>query len=324
MKLIIAIVVLIPLVCSNLLSQQVLPSPPPGDPGILARLTTPISINFLDGTKSEGTGFFFFVLAPDSNPATGPHWVQIQKTYVITNRHVIKLDKLESLVDFTFNLRKDTPTGVEWLPIHIAKKDLLRLMHIVPDSPIDVAAIDVSELVNSTMQNAAREAEPGRIAIEAINAVSKYNFPGSSMLSINSGDDVIVIGYPRLFIDKYNKLPILKRGLLITPWGMKYDGSDDFLVDYKGFSGSSGSIVVSQPTDLIVKDNRMYTNGSKDFLFLGIYSGEPYIPGDIKDLDNEIVQEKVKVDVGQVWYYYTVQQTIDSPSIEERSQSKEK
>jgi hypothetical protein len=123
-----------------------------------------------------------------------------------------------------------------------------------------------------------------------------------------------VAGYPKLFFDEYNKLPILKRGLLITPWGMHYRGLDAFLIDYKGFHGSSGSIVISKPTDLIVENGQLMSSATKQFLFLGIYSGEPEMPGTRTETDDAIIQEKIRVDLGQAWYYYTVQQTVSAPT----------
>jgi hypothetical protein len=67
--------------------------------------------------------------------------------------------------------------------------------------------------------------EPGKsgIPIEPYYAASEENFPNKSKLKIYSGDDVVVIGYPRHFFDEYNKLPILKSGILITPLAVHYD-----------------------------------------------------------------------------------------------------
>ena len=242
----------------------------------------------------------------------GPQWRSILKIYVVTNKHVIGTDKLDSIDTLSFSLRQKGNGETQWLPIVIKGPDLPKRLHLIPDSPVDVAAIDVTDLTNNEMLASSK---PGATPLEAFQGVSKDNFPGASPLSIESGDDVVVIGYPRLFTDEYNKLPMLKRGLLITPWGMKYRGEDNFLIDYKGFHGSSGSLVISKPSDITLQNNQLMTSSTKQFLFLGVYSGEPFIPGDIKDTDDAIIQEKIKVDIGQVWYYYTVQQAIDAPAM---------
>jgi len=294
-------------------AQQSSPPAQQTDAGLIARMTTPIEITYTDGSKSSGSGFFFFVFGASDPKITGPQWRSIDKTFVITNRHVIQPDKLEKAETLSFSLRTKGTNGMEWLPILIKGKDIKRVLHIIPDSPVDVAAIDVTKLVNKVYGDIAKSGQP---ALEPSLGVSKDNFPGASPLTVESGDDVIVVGYPRLFIDEYNKLPILKRGLLITPWGLKYRGQDDFLIDYKGFHGSSGSVVITKPSNIALQNDHLMTSSSKQFLFLGVYSGEPFLPGDIKDTDDEIVQEKVKIDIGQVWYYYTVQQTIDCPPLE--------
>lgn len=282
------------------------------DPGLLARMTTPVEVKYADGSTSSGTGFFFQVLLPGDPTKTGPQWRQIEKTYVITNKHVIQPQQLGGNDSVSFSLRGPGKVGTDWIPIEITKTDILRRLHVVPDSPIDVAALDVTDLVNQHLSDSVKK---GGEPIEAFFAVSKENFPGSSPLSVESGDDVIVIGYPRLFSDEYNKLPILKRGLLITPWGLKYRGEDNFLIDYKGYHGSSGSLVISKPTNLAIQNGALTMSTTKQFLFLGIYSEEPFIRGEIKDTDDQTIQEKIKVDIGQVWYYYTIQQVLDSPAL---------
>jgi hypothetical protein len=56
------------------------------------------------------------------------------------------------------------------------------------------------------------------------------------------------------------------------------------------------------------------TSQDKQFLFLGVYSGEPYKPGEKRETEEAIVQEKIRADLGLVWYYYTVEQATQAPA----------
>lgn len=272
-------------------------------------------MTYTDGSSEHGTGFFFRVYGPGDPTIKGPQWRQVLKTYVVTNKHVIHPEKLDSFDTLSFSMRKQVESGTDWVPVEIKKEEIGKRLHLIRDSPIDVAAIDVGDLVEKEYRDAAKS---GGNTLQAIQGVSSENYPGgASPLKVEAGDEVIVIGYPNLFVDEYNKLPMLKRGLLITPWGMKFEGQDEFLIDYKGFHGDSGSLVISRPTDIAVssyKIDQLQISETKQFIFLGVYSGEPFKPGQIRDTDDAIVQEKIKVDTGQVWYWYTVQQTIDAPA----------
>src|ERR1035441_1184176 len=96
------------------------------DPGLLARLTTPVTVEFLDGEKSKGTGFFYQIIADSTAGATGPHWVEVKSQYLITNRHVLKPEKIKSVKTLTFNLRQSVGDGSEWFPITIDQQELTK------------------------------------------------------------------------------------------------------------------------------------------------------------------------------------------------------
>jgi hypothetical protein len=283
------------------------------DTGLINRLTTPIEVRFRDGGVSSGSGFFFQVFAPPEDPTkTGPQWRAILKVFLLTNRHVVQPERFNQIDKLVFHLRRQTQTGTEWAPVELSQQELGKRLHLHPNPQVDVAAIDVLDLISELVKgDAANHAQP---TLQAWFAVSRENFPGVSKLEISSGDDVIVVGYPRLFYDEYNKLPILKLGMLVTPWGMRYRNQDAFLIDYRGFHGSSGSVVISKPTNILIQKGQLYTSQDRQFLFLGVYSGEPIRPGPVKETDEAIIQEKLRVDLGQVWYYYTVEDAIAAPS----------
>jgi len=280
------------------------------DPAVLSRLTTPIEVQFEGGQSSSGTGFFFQVLAPPDPSKSEPQWRAIQALFVITNRHVVSPERFAALKKLTFFLRRLNANAVEWIPIELSAQEVGHRLHLHPNPQVDVVAIEVLDLVNGEIHRQT-SSHSGLLPWAAI---SRDNFPGVSRLQVNAGDDSVVIGYPRLFFDEFNKLPILKLGMIVTPWQTKYRNQDAFLIDYKYFAGSSGSPVVSRPTDLLVESGKLMTSQDKQFLFLGVYSGEPYRPGETKETEEAIVQEKIRADLGLVWYYYTVEQATQAPA----------
>jgi hypothetical protein len=287
---------------------------------LLPRLTSPVEVRFKDGQTSLGSGFFFQVLEPADPKSKEPQWRSVQRLCVITNRHVIQPEKFSSFEKLVFNLRVRHGDGADWLPIEINQTALAERLHLHPNAAVDVAAVDVLDLVrNEIMKRTGNSPGTSRrqIDLEPWFAVSRENFPGVSRLKIGAGDDVITIGYPKGLYDEFNKLPILKRGMLITPWGLRYGNLDGFLIDARFFHGSSGSIVISRPTDLLMENGRLLSNTVKEFLFLGVYSGEPFSLGPQRDTDDAVIVEKRRADLGLVWYYYTVEQALQAPSLKE-------
>ena len=114
------------------------------------------------------------------------------------------------------------------------------------------------------------------------------------MINVECSDDVLVVGYPMGFFDAQNIFPIVKRGIVASGWGLKWNGEPFFLVDVKLFPGSSGSVVLTKPVDhLLIGGKIHHSPGGKQYAVLGIYSGEPYVgEGDSEET----------IDVGIVWY----------------------
>jgi hypothetical protein len=114
---------------------------------------------------------------------------------------------------------------------------------------------------------------------------------------------VLVIGYPRGFFDTFNKLLILKTGVLNTSIGIRFDGLDAFLLDFKYYPGSSGSLIISKPSRLAYdKDGRLESNTVPQYLFLGVYQEE--------QVRNDVAPESA--DLGLGWYYYNVAEAISN------------
>jgi len=273
---------------------------------LTVRLTTPVEVHLKHGAVVTGSGFFFVVYGPDPNPVPTLHWRRVDKVYLITAKHVIDPDHFKRIETFDFGLRSLGGAPTEWNIVRVEAASLKKRLHISQRDPAaDVAAIDVTDLMH---QQDSKGAIAAGVAFDGAWSVSKDDFPGASPLKVYPGDDVIVIGYPRGIYDAYNKLPILKSGLLSTLIGLKYGGRNTFLVDFQGYEGSSGSIVISKPTAFFADESgHTYTIDYKHFLFLGVYTSNVET--------NE--RKPANLGLGIAWYYTAVEDAVDSPPFDD-------
>jgi len=56
-------------------------------------------------------------------------------------------------------------------------------------------------------------------------------------------EEIIMIGYPAGIWDKYNNMPIIRRGMTATHINQDYENRPEFMIDAACFPGSSGSPV---------------------------------------------------------------------------------
>jgi hypothetical protein len=278
---------------------------------LIVLMTTPIEVHFTDSVPNYGSGFYFQKLAP-ADPAKGDwQWRAVTGLYLVTAKHVIQPERIKKLKGVSFYLRRPGTSGIDWLPINLSPEEVQKRLHLAANPDADVAVLDILDLLNKEIFARAPKGlttgGPQNTPIETYFAATEDNFPGKSKIKISAGDDVVVIGYPRHFFDEYNKLPILKAGLLITPLGVRYDNLDAFLIDFREYEGLSGSVIISKPTDVVVEDGKIFThNGGRDFLLLGVYTGQRY-------RKNKKSGEEEGPDVGIGWYYYNLTSAIDAP-----------
>jgi trypsin-like peptidase len=265
----------------------------------IIRTTTP-------SISSQGTGFFYQRLAPSDGP--GPQWVAVKGQWLVTNRHVLLppsggTENEPSSV--TFHLRKlNSENQLAWDPITLATADIEKLARFHQNNSIDVAIIDISEIFAGRINSGER--------VGGYSAVSSGNFAGKNNIEIEASSDVLVIGYPRGFYDNVNLYPVIKSGIVASRWGANFRGNRYFLIDAKLFPGSSGSIVISKPIDIVVKAGQVMHSAEKQFAFLGIYSGEPYQQQHPIELDDMIIIQKSGFNLGNVWYAEVIEEIIDS------------
>ena len=275
----------------------------------LFALTTIIQTKLqIDSTIYSGNASgFYYTEVEDNTDEKGPHWVKIEKQWLITNRHVVfnKISGIEYLVDeFTFCLRTNDGLQIDWLPITIDKAELSKRMKLHTNNNVDVVAIDVSDILTKTM------IENQDKGIMLSTALTNKNLPDNQPITIDVTSDVVVASYPKGFYDVENKFPIVKSGIIASAWGLKFNGNPIFEIDAQLFPGSSGGLVISKPTNIALFDQSMHYSTTKQFVFLGVYSGE-YLWKEIEELEDgtQKVRER-SYGLGNVWYSYLIPQII--------------
>lgn len=272
----------------------------------LRMVTTPIGA--LTNTSAwTGTGFFFSQSVKDTN---GKH-IETQ-IWLVTNRHVV-LDKDEKTGAETlpnqleFKLRcVDSNSKVNWLSISLSNAELHQLTKVSNNPDIDIAVINVGQKLLSTIKANPTLKVP-------FSSVSEDDIPQNNGYDIDICDDAIAIGYPRGYYDKSNLFPIVKSGIIASPWNVSFEKKPRFLVDMKLFPGSSGSLVISKPSCDISIHGKMQSFPDKQFAFLGVYSGEPYRQGSPVRVDDELTIIKHSTyNLGFVWYSAEVTKIIAS------------
>lgn len=257
--------------------------------------------------KSQGSGFYYNVMSPKDPNIDGGQWRKIEGTYLITNRHVAlpKLNECEILPDyFVFNLREIIRDKVEWVPISLNKEQLKQRMLLHHNDNIDIAAIKVDDLIIDIIK-----ANPNRHFIIG-SSLSNDNLPSNSPLTIDVTSDIIVASYPRGFYDIANKFPIVKSGIISSGWGLNFNDMPIFLIDAQLFPGSSGGLVISKPTNVAMIDGQLMHNQEKQFVFLGVYSGEPVQQCAPFEFGDMTIIRKNSYGLGTAWYSHLIPEIV--------------
>ena len=101
-------------------------------------------------------------------------------------------------------------------------------------------------------------------------------------------------------------------GIIASQWKSNFNGNPYFLIDSKLFHGSSGSIVLSKPSNIVEYRGRIFHTEEKDYAFLGILSGSPYINQQILESGDLTIVKQQTFDLSIVWYSYLIAEIIKS------------
>lgn len=275
-------------------------------------MTTIIKTKYtIDTTEciSQASGFFYEEVSNDGlNLNEIPkQFLKIKKYWLVTNRHVVfynhnNEDHIVSTL--TFNLREHSGDIINWFPITLNKNELIKNLRIHQDSSIDVVLIDISSYIKNIINT------KGSSSIFFPKSLSNLNLPENQpLIKIEIASDVIVVSYPKGFYDDYNKFPIVKSGIIASGWGLYFNKIPCFQIDAQLFPGSSGGLVISKPTDLVTYKQQILINPNKQFVFLGIYSGEYSWTETIKTTIDTINQKR-SYGLGNVWYSHLIPEII--------------
>lgn len=248
--------------------------------------------------KKTASGFFFGVARSDESRED---LLTVKSIWYVTNRHVLAPHYISHLQSIKIKLRKPiNDNTLVWMDLDLSPTELVARAKF-PDSPeVDVAAIDLTDRVMGILKSA-----DGSLAF---NLISFQDAAGYAGLEYGVGDDVLVIGYPKGFYDSVNLFPAVKSGVICSIFGMNYEGNPCFLIDATLFPGSSGSIVISKPSQLgYLAGTLRHRSTGKGFQFLGVYSGE----AEFKDV---IGTSTIKsgFGLGRVWYPHNIDEVIEN------------
>ena len=259
--------------------------------------------------KSQGSGFYYNEISPKDPNVDGGQWRKIRGTYLITNRHVAlpKINECEVLPDhFVFNLREVINDKVEWVPIILNQEQLKQRLLLHNNNDVDVVAIKVDDvIIELVSHNTDRKFIIG-------GSLNNDNLPINSPIEIDVTSDIIVASYPRGYYDIANKFPIVKSGIISSGWGLHFNNMPTFLIDAQLFPGSSGGLVISKPTNIAMIDGQLMHSEKKQFVFLGVYSGEPVQQCAPFDLGDMTIIRKNSYGLGTVWYSNLISDIISN------------
>lgn len=261
--------------------------------------------------SSQGSGFFYNEMTPVDPTKSGAQWHKLERHWLVTNRHVAlpKIDGVECVPDqFLLCLRKIVNDSIEWMPIVLSKDQLLTKLKLHENVEVDVALIDITDEIKKVISEIAAK---GTNDILLPTMLSNQNLPQNQPITIDVTSDIIVASYPKGFYDAENKFPIVKSGIVASAWGLNFRGLPMFQIDAQLFPGSSGGLVISKPTNLAFINGELKYNTTKQFVLLGVYSGEYKWHEEI-----EIAETKYKMGnsygLGNVWYSNLIPQIIDT------------
>lgn len=260
--------------------------------------------------QSQGSGFYYTEVTPTDPTKKGPQWHRLDKYWLVTNRHVLlpKVNNVEYVPDeLVFCLRKNEKDTIAWEPITVKKDELLSVMKLHQDNKVDVGVVDVTSYIHKYTDEIVKKKASNNILFPT--TLTNLNLPENQPITIDVTSDVIVASYPKGFYDDYNKFPIVKSGIVASAWGSKFKGLPMFQIDAQLFPGSSGGVVISKPTNIAMINGTLQYNKTKQFVLLGVYSGEFKWYEDI-EIAGKKYQMGNSYGLGNVWYSYLITEII--------------
>ena len=182
------------------------------------------------------------------------------KIAMITNRHVVEG---ASKIRYTFNIENDSNSPIIGQTQQIIlDEDQIKKFIFHPNNEVDLAALDITDIFI--------DAESKDNRFNAIPIFPSHIPSEEVWKSLNSIEEVIMIGYPNGIWDSVNNLPVFRRGITATHPSYDFKGKPEFLIDAACLPGSSGSPVFLYNTNYYWNKEEETYVGARRFYFLGI------------------------------------------------------
>lgn len=221
-----------------------------------------------------GTGFLVF---RDTEPGKG-------RIFLCTNKHIINdskalRDKASKIICHINVKDKNGKIMGKDCEVKMSSLDGKKRWKEHPDANVDVLAIDITDVIEGIPEMEKRWASYDLFVDDTI--LSKED--------ITIGDEIMIVGYPKLYRQGENNLPLVRQGIIATHIGQKYIEEDDqngnivrrvirgFLIDGGVIHGSSGSPVILKPVSGRVVGNTTMLNPCQPYL-LGIIAETRFAP----------------------------------------------
>ena len=242
----------------------------------------------------SATGFFF--IEPGTEPDT-------QQIYLVTNRHVMEnATRASFIMHIALNGK---PSGHHFDAI-IVNASQQAIYH--PDPNIDLCVISITGFLVDQMSNGmhfffqgiSREVVPTQQQLEALSAI----------------EDVTMMGYPIGLIDRFNNLPIARRGITANHPAIDFNMLPHGVLDIACFRGSSGSpIFVLNEGTYSPKSGGIAFNGRAYFLGVQFAGAQESTDGEIEmrptpTINTPVPVTKVMVNLA----YYVPRIGVDGPT----------
>jgi hypothetical protein len=203
--------------------------------------------------------------------ATGFFYKESGHEYLITNRHVLIQEAdgyyPESLTVLVHATRDNLQlNNIVTLNLYSNRRQRLWLEH--PERSVlecDVVAIPMTSQVLSD----------DNFDLFGRSVVTNFVKDLTEGPNVNPFGDVVVVGYPRGFSDDLHNLPVYRKAMVASQYGISFRGKPYFLIDANLHPGTSGSPVVSSHHTLFKEDGQ-----KEGYRLFGIFSAEHLVEGE--------------------------------------------
>jgi len=192
--------------------------------------------------------------------ATGFFYSHNDKIFLITNKHVV-IDKEKEFypnkIRFQVHINPNDPSKNIYKELTLYDENNRQKWLEHQNNKIDIAAI---EMEKSNLKNC------------LIQAFNKEKFSPSDLI-LEIGEDLLVLAYPLGFYDTLHNLPITRNATIASNYLVPFKGEPYFLVDANLHPGTSGSPVITKPSNIIRSREGTILSGGWVSHLVGINSG---------------------------------------------------